>query len=197
MANWEKVVTTVQAGGNNYETIMSHKRYGGYTSTTWRGTSMTGSTATTQTWSLGTTIQVGTVPVNYSDTTMSSWVGIQHCMFMATADCEVVNWGAVGHQNTCSKGIRLGLWKGDKVTSVETNHSGAGQIVDFIGYVDFNANADTSTIHPYQECGNFNGTAKQLEAGDMLYIFATEIPGETETDSYYWSVTNSVRIKYT
>lgn len=197
MATWEKVVTDAQAGGNNYESITTHKRYGSYTSSTWRGTSMTGSTATTQIWSLSTAIQAGSVPINYSDTTMSSWVGIQYAMFMATADCEVVDWGAVAHQNLALKGIRLGLWKGEKVTAVNTNHSGAGQTVDFIGHIDFTANADSSTIHPYTECSSLNATAKQLEAGDMLYVFATEIPGESETDSTYWSVTNSVRIKYT
>tara|TARA_R110002020_G_scaffold189930_2_gene389292 strand:- start:2868 stop:3461 length:594 start_codon:yes stop_codon:yes gene_type:complete len=197
MANWEKVVTDSQAGGNNYETIMSHKRYGSYTSSTWRGTSTTGSTATTQVWSLSTAIQAGTFPVNYSDTTMSSWVGIQFPMWMATAACEIVDWGAVAHQNTCTKGIRLGLWKGNKVTSVNTNHSGAGQGVDYVGLIDFTANADSSTIHPYTECTNLNDTAKVLQAGDMFYIFATEIPSETQTDGNYWSITNSVRIKYT
>jgi hypothetical protein len=197
MANWEKVVTDAQAGGNNYETITTHKRYGSMTSSTWRGTTQTGSTGTTQIWGLSTGVTPGSMPINYMDTSMSAWVGIQFAMYLATSNCKVVKWGSVGHQNNCTKDIRLGLWKGTKVTSDETNHSGYTQGVDFIGYIDYDANADSNTIHAYRECVSLNATAATLIPGDMLYIFATEQPSETDTDSLYWHITNSVRIQHT
>lgn len=211
MAIWKKVITTaddadyknsnVTVSGDSYETIFTHKRYANMTSTTWRGGSQTSSTHSAQVWSLGTGIQAGTVPVNYSDTSMSSWVGIQYAMWQAPAACEVESWTAQGQQNSTNMDLRLGLWKGNAITSIVTNHSAAGQVVDFIGYIDFDANADTNCIHPAQtitgSSTSMNNTARTLATGDMLYIFATQQPGNTGTDSTYWQINNSVRIKYT
>lgn len=188
-------------GGSSYETIFVQKRYGLMTSTTWRGSSTTSSTHSAQVWSLGTAIQAGTVPVNYSDTTMSGWVGIQYSMFQATGDCEVDAWTAQAQQNLCDVDIRLGLWKGTARTAFESNHSSANQTVDFIGYIDFDADSDTSSLHPPQtilgSSNRINNTAKVLSAGDQLYIFATLKPGNTGTDTYFWHVNSSIRIKYT
>ena len=188
-------------GGSSYETIFCQKRYANMTTTTWRGSSVVSSTHSAQVWSLSTAIQSGSVPVNYSDTTMSGWVGIQYSMFQAAADCEVDAWTAQAHQNNCNTDIRLGLWKGTARTALETNHSSASQIVDFIGYVDFDADSDTSSLHQPQtitSSGNrLNSTAKVLGAGDQLYIFATLKPGNTGTDTAYWHVNSSIRIKYT
>ena len=211
MGTWQRVLTTADdaeyknsnaSSGTSYETIFLQKRYAGLTSSTWRGSSEGSVTHTAQVFSLSTLIQTGTVPVNYSDTFMSGWVGIQYAHFQAAGDCEVDAWTATAHQNFCNMDIRLGLWKGLKRTgSVEGNYANAVQGVDFIGYIDFDADSDTSSLHPSQtitSSGNrLNATAKVLEAGDMLYVFATKKPGATGTDSQYWHVNSSIRIKHT
>ena len=132
---------------------------------------------------------------------MSGWVGVQYAHWTAPGACEVESWTGEAHQNFCDMDIRLGLWKGNARTgSVEGNYSGNVQTVDFIGYMDFDADSDTSSLHPKQtllgSSNRINNTAKILGTGDKLYLFATQKPGATGLDANYWHVNSTIRIKY-
>ena len=184
MAVWNKIITTADdadyknsnaSGGSSYETITHIRRWGQMTSSTWRASSPTSFNQTAQVWSLSTTVSTASGVINYTDNTMSNWVGHQYGFWMSSGDCEVESWTASAHQDYANMDIRMGLWKGRANASFLSNHAGSNQVVDFIGYIDFIANADTNCIHQAQTItagasNRINSTAKFYQQV-ICYIF--------------------------
>ena len=190
MANWEKVVT-----GGTYETVTVNKRYSGFSSSIFVTGYTANSTAITRVYGLSTSVPVGSANGAYSDNSSYGWPIYRSPVFVAMEDCTVDGFGGFGEQSTADMDVRLVIWKHTPVTGNSASADG-DTTLDNIGFIDFTAAADTSSLHGYRDGTIVSNVACSLNKGDSLHVMATAKPGATGTDSSFWYLTTGIRIKY-
>tara|TARA_R100000278_G_C5471628_1_gene164700 strand:+ start:1494 stop:2066 length:573 start_codon:yes stop_codon:yes gene_type:complete len=190
MAKWEKVVT-----GGTYETVTVQKRYSGFSSSIFVTGYTDNSTASSRVYGLSTNIPTGGMPGSYSDTSSYGWPIYRSPVFIAMQDCTVDGFGGFGEQAGTNMDVRLVIWKHTPVTSNSASADG-DTTLDNIGFIDYDAAADTSSLHEYRDGTIVSSAACSLNKGDSLHVMATAKPGNTGIDSTYWYLTTGIRIKY-
>ena len=129
---------------------------------------------------------------DYTDTTASAWATHSYTDFMVADSCTVTRFVCSAYQNTADCDFVVGLWKMTPADS--TNHSG-NVTVDFIGSIEFTANADTSTMHTSQSITSFESGAS-LSAGDCIVVAGTVGSGGVGSDRSYWWINGAIEVEY-
>lgn len=190
MATWQKVVT-----GGTYESVIVSKRYSGFSSSIFATGYLDNATASTRVYGLSTTIPTGGLNGAYSDTSSYGWPIYRSPVYIAMSDCTVDSFGGFGEQNNADMDVRIVIWKHTPVTSNSASADG-DTTLDNIGFIDFTATADMTSLHGYRDGTIVSNAACSLSKGDSLHVIATAKPGATGTDSLYWYLTTGIRIKH-
>ena len=99
---------------------------------------------------------------------------------------------ASGYQNSADCDFIVAIWK--MTPAGDTTHT-YNAAVDFIGEIEFTANADTSTMHTTQAITSFQSGAS-LSAGDCICVFGKVGAGGTGSDRSYWWINGAIEVEY-
>ena len=171
------------------ETFICNKRFTLKSDTNkWVGGYANNYYKSSEVWGLGTAKSGD----NYTDTTMTAWTALSYADFTVANDCTVTKFVCSAYQNTSDVDFVIGLWKLTPTASTTHTTSAA---VDFIGSIEFTANADTSTLHAAQTLTSFESGAS-LSAGDSIMVFGTLGSGGTGSDYSYWWSNAAITVTY-
>ena len=184
----KKYVDDNAGGGSSKETFSFMKRFTCNSVGKWVGGYRDNYYKSSEVWSLSTTKSLGG---NYTDTTVSRWASFVYSDFTVANACTITKFTCSGYQNNADEDIVVGLWK--VTPAADTNHSGTWACAH-IGWILFEANADTSTMHATQTLTSFQGTTS-LSAGDSIMICGTD-PGTGGTDGTYWWLNGAIEVTY-
>jgi len=129
---------------------------------------------------------------NYTDTAASAWATFNYVDVVVANACTVTKFTCSAYQNTADCDFIVGLWK--MTPAANTNHIG-NATVDFIGEIEFTANADTSTLHAVQSITSFESGAS-LSAGDCIIVAGTVGAGGIGSDRTYWWINGAIEVEY-
>ena len=180
---------TPAGGGTAKETFTFMKRFTVLSSTSkWVGGYRDNYYKSSEVFGLGTTVSSG----DYTYTGASSWATFSYSDYTVANACTITKFTCSGYQNTTDCDIIVGLWK--MTPGATTSHT-ANATVDFIGSIEFTANADTSTMHATQTLTSFQGSGTSLAAGDCICVFGT-LGTAAGTDRSYWWLTGAIEVEY-
>jgi len=161
------------SGMHRFSASADNKWYGGYNSNFYKSAEIFGLDGTSTT-----------------DTSIFGWSAITYSDFMAPTACTVTAFNGVARQDNASSDVELSLWK---VTILDNNSHTASQACDFIGSITWAANADTTSVHALHNASSIDGTAANLDAGDMLILGFRRTSG---TDANYWYIRWGIEITH-
>ena len=181
--------STAGGGGTAKETFVINARFTPLNSTTkWCGGRKNDYYKSSEIWGLSTT-KVGS---NYTDTGASGWATHSYTDVMVANACTVTKFTCSAYQNTADCDFIVGLWK--MTPAGNTSHT-SNVAVDFIGEIEFTANADTSTMHAVQSITSFESGAS-LSAGDCIIVAGKVGSGGVGTDRSYWWINGAIEVEY-
>ena len=160
-------------GLHRYSTSVTGGYYGGYQSSYQRGAVLYGID-------------------NEAETGCSPWTAMNYSEFMAPAAGTITSFKAAAYQNNSSSNVSLNLFK---VTFADTaSYAGLDEAAcDFIGKIDWTADASSRYIFGPKTCGSLDGTAADFAEGDVLLMGFQRVDG---SDALYWYIRHSIEFTY-